>query len=369
MSKPRVRGNGTGTAFQRKGETTWTCQVVVGWRLPQNPGERKRPIYKKKGGFSSKRAALNYCATLLLNNEERPKVTLEQVWTDWKKYYQNRIDGSTLACYVAAYKHFSPLHGTFMHLITPDSLQTCMDECPAGKRTKQNMRTVSGLLWRYACDKNIVDRDITTNLYTGPGKSVKRAPITVKHEEAIKAAIGTIRYAEFVYCLCNLGYRPGEFLSIKKSQLQFTNIADPKDPPEIVWYFVHGIKTEAGRNRTVVIPKAILPYILDRAYVPGTDMMFPMYRFDRKHEKFLGFKEMTDNYFRESVFKPMLAELGINENLVPYGARHGYSNKLKNISGSDVDKAELLGHSTYEFSKAAYQSSSIEDLKAIVDQF
>lgn len=368
--KPKARGNGQGTAYQRPGEKTWTVEVVVGWRLPEDPRKPKRPVRKKKGGFRSKKAALDYVSELQFGGNKRVRMTLEQVYNSWKKNYEPRIDASTMGCYVSAYKHFSSLHGAYIDVISSDDLQSCMDTCPAGKRTHQNMRTVAGLLWKYAIDKNVIDRDVTRNLYTGKGKSVPRDPLTSEEQKVIQSAIGMERYAEYVFCLCYLGYRPGELLELRKDQLFCANLAEkPDDPPIPVWYFVNGKKTDAGRDRIVVVPDVILPYILERIYIPGTDLVFPMYQFNRKKEKLVGFKQMTDNYFRESVFKPMMNRLGIAEGKVPYSARHSYADKLKKASGTDKDKAQLVGHSTYLFTQSAYQTTSLEDLKSIVESF
>lgn len=368
MGKTKTRGNGQGTAYRRPGQQTWTVEVVVGWRYPNgDPSKPKRPVRKKKGGFKTKKLALDYVSELQKNSATRVRMTLEDVYLAWKSSYESRVDASTMSCYISAYKHYKTLHGTYMDMISSDDLQACMDACKAGKRTHQNMRTVAGLLWHYAIDQNVIDRDVTRNLFTGKGKSVRREPLTQEEENAVRDAIGKIRYAEYIYCLCFLGYRPGEFLELKKSQLFCEQVTSEDGSSSTVWYLVNGKKTEAGQNRTVVIHEKILPYILSRAYVPGTDLLFPMYQFDRKKEKLICFKPMTDNYFRESVFKPMMKSLGIAEGKVPYAARHSFANKLKNASGADRDKAELVGHTTYEFTKSAYQSSSIEDLKMVID--
>ena len=76
---------------------------------------------------------------------------------------------------------------------------------------------------------------------------------------------------------------------------------------------------------------------------------------------------MSDAYFRESVFKPLMSRLGIAEGKVPYGARHTYSDKLKNAGGDDKAKAALMGHTDYNFTKKKYQSTSLEDLQAVVE--
>ena len=370
--RPKVRGNGQGTAYQRPGQKTWTVEVVVGKRYPNGDVTKpKRPVRKTRGGFLTKRAALEYVPILKGKPVADVSMTLEDVYLSWKSSYENRVDPSTMACYVSAYKHFRDVHGVWMKDISSESLQTCMDACSAGKRTHQNMRTIAGLLWHYAMDKGIVDRDVTRNLYTGKGRSVQREPLTPEEEQAVFRAIGTERYAEYVYCLCWLGFRPGELLQLRKDQLFCANLAEkPEDDPIPVWYFVNGKKTDAGRDRIVVIHDKILPFILERVYIPGTDLLFPRYVFTRPGKNppaFLRFQEMSDAFFRESVFKPMMKRLGIAEGKVPYGARHTFANKLKKASGDEKDKASLFGHSSYDFTRTAYQTSDLADLKEVID--
>ena len=59
--------------------------------------------------------------------------------------------------------------------------------------------------------------------------------------------------------------------------------------------------------------------------------------------------------------------LCIAEGKVPYGARHTFSNKLKNAEGDDVDKAALMGHSKYTFTQTNYQSTNEDELLAVMD--
>jgi integrase len=371
--KPRAksRGNGQGCAYQRPGQKTWTVEVVVGWKYPGGDITKpRRPVRKTRGGFPTKKAALDYVKTLQTKTDEPVRMTMQEVWLAWKPAYEKRIDPSTMTCYYSAYKHYSSLHGTYMDKITPEELQGCMDTCGAGKRTRQNMRTIAGLLWKYAIGKNVVTKNIASNLYTGKGQSVQREPLTPAEENTVLQSIGRERYAEYIYCLCYLGFRPGEFLELKKSHLFCANLSEsPDSTPSPVWYFVNGKKTEAGRNRIVVIPDAILPYVLERVYIPGTDLLFPQYVFNRKGDKLLRFKQMSDDYFREDVFKPMMSRLGIAEGKVPYGTRHSYADKLKAATGSDKDKAQLIGHSNYLFTQSAYQTSDLADLHALVNSF
>lgn len=357
-SKTKQRGNGQGTAYLAPNKKSWVAQVTV--FHPRREG-------RKKGGFPSKAAALAYCPILraeILNDAPKIKPkTLKQIYDEWEPWYTPRV--KSMAGYKAAYGHFNALHDRLIDSITAGELQACMDACKAGKRTHQMMKVTAGLLWGYAFDRKYVERKITDNLYTGKGGSVKRESLTGKEVEAIRQAIGKHRYAEYIYCHCYLGFRPGEMLELRKNQLHHTT-EDGKD----IWYLVEGKKTEAGRDRIVPIPDRILPYIVARSYVPGTDLLFPQYVFTRKSEKkpiqqLVLFKEMKDAYFREDVFKPMMAALGIAEGKVPYSARHTYSDLLKKADGEDIDKAALMGHSKYTFTQTNYQSTNLDELNDI----
>jgi integrase len=238
-----------------------------------------------------------------------------------------------------------------------------MDDCPKGKRTHQNMKVVAGLLWKYAKSKHIVSQVESETLYTGRGQSKKREALTDIEVEKIRQAIGQHRYAEYIFCLCYLGYRPGEMLELRKDQ-----VIEHKGR----LFLIEGKKTDAGRNRTVPVHQKIESIVRDRLMVPGTDLIFPQYSFTRASKEspvplFTGFKQMSDNYFREMVFKPIMAALGVADGKVPYGARHTFSNKLKNAAGDDIDKAALMGHSDYTFTQTKYQSTDLDELAAVMD--
>ena len=116
-----------------------------------------------------------------------------------------------------------------------------------------------------------------------------------------------------------------------------------------------GIKTDAGKDKLVTVSPKIKP-ILTRQLALGGKYLFP--------RKNTGGK-LSSEYFRKYCFKPCMEALGI-ENRVPYSARHAFSNLLKDVVGSDTDKAALMGHSDTSMTKA-YQSADYESLKRITD--
>ena len=366
--KPKNAPNGSGCTYKRG--NVWEAQVVVGYReLPPfvlgNPeNERQRiPIKIRKSGFKTRAAAKAALPALKQKPVEGADMTLKQIYDQWEKLYSPRVDPSTMSGYRAAFNHFAKLHDVRIVDITAGDLQKCMDDCERGKRTHQNMKVVAGLLWKYAKSLHIVAQVESETLYTGKGKSKKREALTDIEVEKIRQAIGSERYADYIYCLTYLGYRPGEMLEIRKDQVI---------EHEGRLFIIEGKKTEAGINRTVPVHHKIENIVRSRLFVPGTDLVFPQYTFTRPSKKaptalFTGFKQMSDNYFREMVFKPICASLGIAEGKVPYAARHTFSNKLKNAAGDDIDKAALMGHSDYTFTQTKYQSTDLDELAAVMD--
>lgn len=363
MGRTRARGNGQGTVFKRPDRGTWCFSVVVGWKEPLTPTSRLRPIRKTVSGFPRKVDALEAMNRFLHGeNIATEKATLDDVYHSWYEFYKSRVKEKTMAGYKQAYAHFADLKYRRIATISAAELQGCMDKCPAGKRTHQMMKVTAGLIWGYAVDSGYVQKDITENLYIGKHEQIHREPLSPADIELIKGSIGQLRYTEYIYCLCYLGFRPGEFLEIKKEQVRFEEINN-----ELVYYIVEGKKTTAGINRKVIVPKQIIEIVLNRLWVPGTEYLFPLYLFSRGKKPVLKkLKRMSVNYFEESVFKPIAAELGI-VGKVPYSARHSYADKLKHAEGDVRDKAALIGHSDYSFTRQQYQSSPLEDLKTVTD--
>lgn len=363
----KTRGNGQGTAYRRG--STWTACATVGWVFPKDPAKPKVPARKTKGGFKTKKEALAYAASMKPDAKVRRRITMEDCWKEWSAPYEARVVKSTFAGYKSAYNHFRPLHGMLMDEIPVTELQKCIDAVD-GHRMRQMMKTTAGLLWRHCVAHNILDKDITDVLYLGKGQSVQRDPLTPEEVEMIKDRIGKDRYAEYIYCLCYLGYRPGELLELKKNQLRHYVKKDKNGTVTAdIWYLVAGKKTAAGKDRIMPISSLVLDYVLSRAFVPGTDLLFPMYQFDRKKEKFQYFKQMRDDYLNKFVFKPMAESLGFPPEKVPYCARHSFADLLKDADGSDKSKAALIGHSNYLFTQTHYQSDTIEELANLVSTF
>lgn len=337
----KTRGNGQGTAI-RQGKT-WMARVVVGWRIVNGHAS---PVYRSKRGFRTKNEALAYCPTLKqsASRPAAPSLTFEALFFEWCAAYEQRIAKSTFAAYRSAYKHFAPLHPLKFADILPADLQSCMDACPQGKRTKETMKVLASLLYKYAMHNELVTRNRAETLYTGSGQKVAREAFTFEELDRLWAAVPSEPYAKYVVCMCYLGFRPGEMLSLKKEAF---------DPA--TGLIIGGGKTKAGTDRPVPVSPKILPVLLEQHKLPSA-YLFP--RLSDMHQ-------LSDNYFRKYCFDPLMERMGITGR-VAYSCRHTFANLLKRVSGSDTDKAALMGHADASMTKY-YQEADLSSLRSIVD--
>lgn len=352
------RPNGTGNVYKRG--NTWTARVVDHWVPSETSTTGMKPVWKTKGGFAKKKEAINYCNELYkAKRREHPPKEFKQDFDLWKAAYESRIKPGTMAGYASAFKHFAPLHYVKIDQISTVDLQGCIDKCTCGKRTKQMMSVIAGLVFKYAVADDQISKNAAFELYTGDDETGHYDPLTEEELQTIAESGET--YADYIVALCYLGHRPSELFGFTKADYYTEGEGENK-----VHYLSGGIKTEAGKSRSVTVPPRIIHIIEKQLRIEGTDLLFPRSKYNRKGE-FVGYIKMSAEYFRESIFKPLAEKLNI-VGKVPYSARHTYSNKIKNVAGADKDKASLMGHADYETTKKHYQSSTISDLKAITDQ-
>lgn len=349
------RGNGMGTVYKRG--STWYAQITVGHKIMERNGElRLQSVRATKGGFPTKRAALEYIPVLREESStrkpERARMTFAQIYDAWHDQHAQHVGRSTMNCYRAARKFFAPLDGFFFDEIDLDDLQECVDDCPNGRRTKENMKALAGLLCKYALPRHQTDLNYAEFIDLGKADRSTHPAFSREQVDLLRCQLGRVPGAEIVYTLIYTGFRPTELLNLRKG-----------DYRDGVLY--GGIKTAAGRDRAVPVSLRLRP-ILDRQLSLSSDYLFPRPDMTR----------MTAAWFRENYFYQVLAAAGIQKiptpdqpaYYVPYSCRHTFSNLIKNAAGSEKDKAGLMGHAEYRTTVRHYQSVEIESLRAIIDQ-
>lgn len=352
-AKKRRRGNGEGTVYQRG--KTWEARYIAGWWVDDQ--NRLHPHVRTKGGFKTKREALDYIPELKKGATLSPdrNISFQNLYKRFIDIHEPKVSATTLGCYKAAYGHFKSVWGLRFADLGVDDLQECVDSCPSGRRTKENMKALGTLLYKYAISRDICKTNYAQFLYVGNEKKGTRPSFSAEQVELIRKAVGKVPGADYVYCMIYTGYRPSEMLALTRDSYHKEGSID---------YLVGGIKTEAGRDRNMTISPKIRQIILERV------MQAKPYLFPRRDGK-----KMDERYFREEVFYPVLSACGIQHMpdkdhpayYVPYSCRHTFANLMKAVAGSDTDKAALMGHSDASMTKY-YQSADLDSISCITNK-
>lgn len=344
----KSRGNGTGTVYKRG--KTWTAKVTIEYN---DDGDKQRIVSRTKGGFKTKKEAVTYLPTLKLAPREKPKqATFKQIYEAWQPTH--RAGKSTMDCYRAAYKYFEPVYRLYISDIDIDDLQDCLDECGKGRRTKENMKALCGLLYKFAIPRHYVTLNMGQYLIVSGDSGTKNAlpddaiPKLEKHADGVFGA-------SIVLCQCYLGFRPAEFVALDAANYNRAERA-----------FIGGAKTEAGTGRTVTVSPKIQPYI-DAAV---KDKIGGAVFVDEDGKPF------TPARYRE-LFYSVLEKCGIDNPIVerdgkkfytytPHSCRHTFATLMKRVDGADKDKLALIGHTSDEMLRY-YQDVNYADLRKITD--
>ena len=331
----KKRGNGPGTVF-RNANGKWSAEVTVGF--DEIDGKMKRKA-RRKTGFDTKRDALAYIQTL---KQELPHtsedIKFKDLYAKWIDLHEQKVSKSTINCYKAAYKQFSALYYQEVRNIKSENLQLCVDQCPHGRRTKENMKALGTSLWKYAMQLDIVDRNYAEYIYIKKEEKTEKTAFSTEQIQTMWNSVAAVPDLKYVLVLCYTGMRLNEMLSAKTENYN-----------RELGYFVAGSKTEAGKNRIITISPKISHFFED--FGKGEYLFFN--------------KKTAAKPFREKTFYPALSALGI-EDVTPHQCRHTFATLMKNVNAPATDKQKLIGHSKFEMT-AHYTHTDIASLKKITD--
>ena len=350
----KSRGNGQGTVYQLA-NGKYKAVVTLGYYLDED-GKRKRKtrskVYDKKKDAV---AALPELKNAKPVAEKAKEYTFKQLYDAWLPTH--RAGKDTINCYKAAYKYFEPVRDMTMLEIDVDDLQECIDDCPHGKRTKENMKALCGLIYKYGIPRHAIPENLNLApfLHVSGDGAAHRESFTDDQIKAIKKACGKVPHADEIYCMIYTGFRPSEFLSLT---------ADSYDKKAQT--LTGGAKTDAGKGRIVTISPKIKT-IVPRLVASGGKIVNDQ-----------DGKPWTLKAWTEDAFYPALEAAGIDNPIVeiaggkkrhkytPHSCRHTFATLMKRVPGADKDKQELIGHASAEQLRY-YQDAPLDDLRKITD--
>ena len=337
----KKRGNGQGTVYKGS-DGKWVAEYTIGWDADGDNLKRRK---RRKKGFATKNEAIAYLPNLKQDLPQQDmNVKFKDLYKKWMDRHAEKVTVSTINCYKSAYKYFASLYYVEVAKIRTEHMQKCIDECPHGKRTKENMKALGTSLWRYAMELDIVDKNYAEFLYIKKEEQAEKLAFSPDQLQLMWDNVDKVPNLKYVLLLCYTGMRLSEMLGAMTENYNREE-----------GFFITGIKTDAGKDRTITISPKIRPFFDD--FGKGKHL----------------FTDLSAKKFRNEIFYPALQALGMDELkedeshvYTPHCCRHTFATLMKNVDAPATDKQKLIGHAKFEMT-AHYTHTDIESLRKITD--
>lgn len=307
------------------------------------PGSERKIEVENANGISSiiQQMLADYsqaCRAEKVTNQG--KQTFSEVYVDYfKDKYENphkRLSEASRNSTKAAYRNCSALHDRYFADLTYADLQNVVDECPLKHASLELIVSLFRQMWNYAQKVQIIAADQDVSRFVkinredddenGIPFSLSDLDILWKHKDD--------DIVSFILIMCYSGYRIKAYETI---QVNLENRS-----------FTGGVKTKAGKNRTVPIHSAILPLVRHRIMQEGKVL------------------SVTATTFRLKMYEK-LSELGI-ERHTPHDCRHTFSMLCEKYGVNENDRKRMLGHSFSDITNSTYGHRELEDLRREIEK-
>lgn len=341
--------NGMGSVYKMPGKrrNPWIARKTKGWELNKNTGKTKQ-LYMTIGYFPTKQDALS----ALINYNKNPydiktnTITFSEVYERWSKEHFLKVTPSSCRSWIAAYNHSKPLHNMRMRDIRPNHLEETIKNANVGDSTKQRMKSLYNLMYKYCLKYDIVEKD-----YAALCDSVKRGTPTIKRvpfsDKEIQALWDNINFPFVDMVLIGIysGWRPQELAVLKINDVNLE-----------AWTFFGGLKTDAGRNRCVPIPPAIRELVkrnYDKAIAMSSEYLF-------NDENGQQSTYLTYDKYRGR-FSKINNKLGMQHK--PHDTRHTFITKAKEANMNEYILKLIVGHTVEDITERVYTHRTMQQLQ------
>ncbi len=308
----RKRGNGQGTAYKRG--KTWEAQRPGYQYTDANGTHRVRP---RKGGFATKREALEWASAKTNVPEHSPK--LIDLWQLYSENDLPKLSKNKQTAYKIARKRLEPLMPMEIHLITLKALQDTINAACETYYPAHDCKTVLSKLYQKALASNtsLVTKNLANFLVLPDLKEKESTPFTPDELAAMwKLFDAGDPFVGYILLMCYSGMMPVELLSCKKSMVD----------TEKCEIFGCGAKTKSRKKSAIVYPEILRPVVESILSSKG--------------EKLLHINK--DNFYTE--YYACLERAKVRK-LPPYSCRHTYGTEAVKLGVHPAVVQKMLRHS------------------------
>lgn len=347
-------GNGNGSVYKMKGKRRKPWRAIVTLRIEYDE-EKGRAIQKRRivGDFSTQKEAL-FALTEYHKNPydiDTNKITFSEVYDRWSEEHFEKIVVSATRTWKSAFSYFKPIHDMCFIDVRPNHIEGCIKDADVGNSTKQRMKSLCNMLYRYAMKYEIV----TVN-YADMCDSIKRGKPTIvripysEEEEKILWDNIDFPFVDMVLVGIYSGWRPQELAILKIANVDLENHT-----------YTGGLKTDAGRNRTIPIHSKVYD-IVEKNYKKAVEMNSEYLFNDENGQQ--GTHLTYDKY--RGRFTKINKRLHLSHR--PHDTRHTFITKAKAAGVDEYVLKIIVGHEINDVTEKVYTHRSMEEFKNEIEK-
>ncbi|MBO5701385.1 MAG: tyrosine-type recombinase/integrase [Clostridia bacterium] len=342
--KTKKRANGTGSVYKLAGRRRKPWAVVISV-------EGKKILL---GTFKTQTEANKRLDSANTNGiSSYYDHTLGEMFEILVNLNKERLTKSGLTNYRSGYKYLEIYQNTKMRDIRAAHIQDAINRAQAegkGYATWKKIQNIASLMCQLAMANDLIDKNYA-QLITLPKQKEKteKPSFSPSQLELMWASWQKDRIITAVLAMCYIGLRVNEFLDLKKENV---------DLAERVIY-AQGSKTEAGKNRIIIIPPVAVP-LFEKMMTSESEYLFASPNGKRWEVK----------NFRDRAFYPALRGFGIDKdagtdksNLTPHSCRHTYAYLCVKYGLNPKATMDLMGHTKYSTSTEIYAEATKHDIE------
>ena len=351
MSRFKRAPNGFGTVIKLSGNRRKPYQA-------RGPAYETIDGYKREtiGYYATRQEAMDALAAHRLN-PERPisadKLTLNDLYTEWKQIAFVGISQQTIDNYRAAWKYLAPIATYTVKDIRAAQWQRVLDRvCQSGmsSSTVKKVRLLMNRLGEYAVENDITDKNYAefTKLpkFENSEKDIFNDIELLKLERGAENGIGI---SDIILFMCYTGWRIQEVCNLKVFDYNATEHS-----------LIGGVKTDAGKNRTVFIPDKVLGIVKRYAALNGPalfcwDYEGKLHSYTTKRLR-AGFYNTLDTLGIQSIETE-------TKRLTPHSTRHTYNSMLNRAGVDTATRMKLMGQVSEQTNQRVYTHTDLEQMK------
>lgn len=293
--------------------------------------------------------------------------TVRELYEKWLDMYLPKISVSAAYAVKHAWKFCSSVYNILAIDIRVRHIKYCMDyghlpdsEEHPSPRTKNDIKTLFNQMFDYALEYELVEKNYSRT-FTLSDELIEEitttknghVPFTNEEMELLWKNVDTIKDVDMILIQAYSGWRPRELCLIKLSEINFEQ-----------WIFVGGIKTAAGKNRTVPIHTRIRDLVRKR-YEEALELNSE-YLFN------ITFPKNGVKPFKYAIYQKRFTEikqlLNLDLNHRPHDGRKHFVTLAKKYHVDEYAIKYIVGHKITDITEKAYTKRELSWLQEEIEK-